>query len=115
MKNMMTYKGFVAHIEFDERDNIFVGKVIGIDDSITFHAETIKELRSAFRFAINHYLADCKASGRKPFKQPLAKIMLRVSPDTHAKALALAKANGKSLNQWATEIINKAIDSCQVV
>ena len=37
VKNVMTYKGYMARIEFDPRDNIFFGKVMGIEDSITFH------------------------------------------------------------------------------
>jgi len=34
--------------------------------------------------------------------------MLRVSPEIHAGALAMAKTTGKSLNQWAEEILGKA-------
>jgi predicted HicB family RNase H-like nuclease len=35
MKNVMTYKGYLARTEFDPRDNIFIGKILGIADSIT--------------------------------------------------------------------------------
>lgn len=108
MKNVMTYKGYTARIEFDPRDNIFAGKVIGIADSITFHGETVKELRADFEAAVDHYLADCKATGREPFKAASGKMMLRVSPEVHARALATAQTEGKSLNQWAEEIIDKA-------
>jgi predicted HicB family RNase H-like nuclease len=34
--------------------------------------------------------------------------MLRVSPEIHAKALTIAKASGKSLNQWAAEVLDRA-------
>jgi predicted HicB family RNase H-like nuclease len=34
--------------------------------------------------------------------------MLSISPETHAKALTVAKASGKSLNLWATEVLEKA-------
>jgi len=108
MRNVMTYKGYIARIEFDSRDNIFIGKVLGIEDSITFHGTTVKELRVDFEAAINYYIADCAATGRKPFKAASGKLMLRVSPETHAKALTIAKASGKSLNQWAAEVLEKA-------
>ncbi len=108
MKNVMTYKGYTARIEFDERDSVFTGKVIGIADSITFHGETVEELRADFQAAMEHYLADCAATGRKPLKAASGKMMLRVSPEVHARALATAKSAGKSLNQWAEEVINKA-------
>lgn len=108
MKNVMTYKGYTARIEFDQRDNVFTGKVIGIADSITFHGETVKELRADFQAAVNHYMADCEATGRSPLKAASGKLMLRVSPEVHARALATAKLSGKSLNQWAEEVLRKA-------
>jgi predicted HicB family RNase H-like nuclease len=108
MKNVMTYKGYMARVEFDPRDNIFIGKVIGIYDDITFHGATVKALSTDFQAAINHYIADCAATGRKPFKPASGKLMLRISSETHAKALAVAKASGKSLNQWAAEALEKA-------
>ncbi|NLW35999.1 MAG: type II toxin-antitoxin system HicB family antitoxin [Syntrophorhabdus aromaticivorans] len=109
MRNVMTYKRYTARIEFDERDNIFIGKVIGIADSITFHGETVKELREDFQAAIDHYIADCAATGRLPLKAASGKMMLRVSPEIHARALTVAKASGKSLNQWVEEVLDKAV------
>ena len=108
MKNVMTYKGYKARIEFDQRDDIFMGKIVGIADTITFHGETVKKLRADFEAAVDHYVADCAATGRKPLKAASGKIMLRVSPDVHARALATAKTSGKSLNQWAEEVLDKA-------
>ena len=69
MMNVMTYKGYKARVEYDPRDNIFVGRVLGIEDGISFHGETVADLKERFAAAINHYLADCKAMGRKPEKQ----------------------------------------------
>lgn len=108
MKNVMTYKGYRARIEFDERDNIFTGRAVGIADIITFHGETVNELRADFETAIDHYISDCKATGRKPMKAASGKMMLRVSPEVHARALVAAKIEGKSLNQWAEEVLGKA-------
>ena len=108
MKNVMTYKGYMARIEFDQRDSIFMGKIIGIVDSITFHGETVKKLKTDFQSAIDHYIADCAAIGRTPLKAASGKLMLRISPEIHARALAIAKTSGKSLNQWAEEVLDKA-------
>ena len=52
MKNAMTYKGYMARVEFDPRDNIFVGKIMGITDSITFHGATVKQLKADFQAAV---------------------------------------------------------------
>ncbi len=66
--NSMTYKGYFAKINFDERDSIFWGKVIGIKDSITFEGETVAKLTKDFHNAIDHYLADCKNENHIPAK-----------------------------------------------
>ncbi|SEU40171.1 hypothetical protein SAMN03159335_06218 [Burkholderia cepacia] len=58
MTNSMAYKGFVARIDFDERDNIFVGRVLGVDSIISFHGDTVDELTRDFHAAVEQYLAD---------------------------------------------------------
>ena len=107
--NKMTYKGYTARIEFDERDNIFWGKVLGINDSISFEGETVAERTQDFHNAIDFYLEDCAALGKAPQKSASGKLMLRVPPELHAAALVKAQSAGKSLNQWALEALNQAV------
>jgi predicted HicB family RNase H-like nuclease len=106
--NTMTHKGYTARIEFDDRDNIFVGRVLGLHAMISFHGETVKELRSEFKNAIDAFLKDCKEQGIAPEKPASGKILLRVPPEVHGAALVAAQAAGKSLNQWATEVLHEA-------
>ena len=44
MTNTMTYKGYIARVEYDPRDDIFVGRVLGIEDRVTFHGATVAML-----------------------------------------------------------------------
>ena len=106
--NTMNHKGYTARIEFDERDNIFVGRVLGLRSIISFHGETVADLRNEFEVAIEDFLNDCKEQGVKPEKPASGKLMLRVSPEIHGAALVAAQASGKSLNQWATEVLQSA-------
>jgi len=50
--NAMTYKGYTARIEYDERDNIFAGRILGIRTIISFHGETVAELREEFELQL---------------------------------------------------------------
>jgi len=106
--NTMNHKGYTARIEFDERDNIFVGRVLGLRSIISFHGETVSDLRHEFEVAIEDFLNDCKEQGVKPEKPASGKLKLRVSPEIHGAALVAAQASGKSLNQWATEVLQSA-------
>ena len=49
MSSAMKYKGYVAHIEFSEDDGVLVGRVLGIADHISFHGESVRELKRAFQ------------------------------------------------------------------
>ncbi|MGK2898495.1 MAG: type II toxin-antitoxin system HicB family antitoxin [Burkholderiaceae bacterium] len=106
--NAMNHRGYTARIEFDERDDIFVGRVLGLRTMISFHGETVAGLRAAFETAIEQFLRDCKEQGVRPEKPASGKLMLRVPPEVHGAALVAAQAAGKSLNQWATEILEEA-------
>ncbi|MBN9429728.1 MAG: type II toxin-antitoxin system HicB family antitoxin [Burkholderiales bacterium] len=104
----MNHKGYVARIEFDERDDIFVGRVLGLRTLISFHGETVQELRQAFVTAIEEFLRDCEEQGIRPERPASGKLMLRIPPDVHGAALVAAQAAGKSLNQWAAKVIEEA-------
>lgn len=106
--NTMSYNGYTAHIKYDERDNIFVGRILGIRSSISFHGETVTQLRQELELAIDDYLDDCNQRGIAPEKPASGKVLLRMPPEIHGRAIVTAQAAGKSLNQWATEILSEA-------
>lgn len=107
--NTMTHGGYTARIEFDERDNLFVGRILGLRSIISFHGETVAQLRREFAAAVKDYLRDCEQQGVEPEKPASGKLLLRVPPEIHSRALVAAQAKGKSLNQWATEALQRAV------
>lgn len=107
--NTMTYQGYTARIDFDDRDAIFVGRLLGIRDVIGFHADSVSELRAAFEEAVDDYLETCAALGKSPDKPASGKLLLRVTPELHAAALVKAQAAGKSLNQWAADVLGREV------
>jgi predicted HicB family RNase H-like nuclease len=104
----MTYQGYAAHIEYSDEDACFVGRIAGIRDIVGFHGESVAELRAAFEEAVEDYLETCQKVGRPPQKPYSGKLMLRVAPEIHAHAAMMAEAKGKSLNQWAAEVLANA-------
>nr|VFK64941.1 MAG: Predicted nuclease of the RNAse H fold, HicB family [Candidatus Kentron sp. UNK]VFK71338.1 MAG: Predicted nuclease of the RNAse H fold, HicB family [Candidatus Kentron sp. UNK] len=106
--NTMSHEGYVARIEYDERDGIFVGRVLGIRGIISFHAGTLAQLHGEFETAIDDYLAECGEDGVEPEKPVSGRLLLRVPLEVHRKALIAAQTIGKSLDQWATEVLQRA-------
>lgn len=108
MTNTMTYKGYAARIDYDDDDAILTGRIAGIRDSVGFHADTVDALRDAFHEAVEDYLETCAKIGKEPQKAYSGQVMFRVSPEVHRKAALAAELSGKSLNQWAEDVLNRA-------
>ncbi len=106
--NTMNYKGYTARIEFDDRDNLFIGRLLGIRDRVGFHADNVTELRTAFEEAVDDYIETCAQIGKPAEKPASGKLMLRIPPEVHGAALIAAQAAGTSLNQWAAKALAKA-------
>ena len=108
MKNTMNYKGYAARIDYDDEDGIFMGRIAGIGDGVGFHADTVEGLREAFHEAVEDYIETCAKIGKEPQKAYYGQVMFRVSPEVHRKAALAAELSGKSLNQWAEEVLDRA-------
>jgi len=111
MKNILSYKGLSAHIEFDPDDNIFFGRVLGIQNIIGFHGETVKELTADFHNSINHYLEDCEQRGEKSIKTYSGKLTLRIPPKVHSDIAIVAAHTGKSINRLVLETLENVIQA----
>jgi predicted HicB family RNase H-like nuclease len=106
--NTMHYLGYHASMTFDPDDRIIVGRVMDIDDIISFHGESIAAFERAFHEAIDDYMEACVKLGQEPDKPASGKLMLRVDPPIHAAALKAAKREGTSLNKWAAKVLEEA-------
>jgi predicted HicB family RNase H-like nuclease len=108
MSNSMSYKGYSASMVFDASDKIIVGRVLDIDDIITFHGESVSEFEINFHSAIDGYLVASAILQSPPEKPASGKVMLRIAPEIHAAALKAAARSGASLNKWAESALGKA-------
>ena len=108
MSNAMNYKGYSARVEFVEADGVFVGRIAGIRDGVGFHGDTVEGLRAAFHEAVDDYVETCARLGKAPQKSYSGQVMFRLPPEVHRRAALAAEVAGKSLNQWAEEVIDRA-------
>lgn len=111
MNNRMSYKGYTASMVFDAVDKIIVGRVLDIDDIISFHGDSVAEFESGFHAAVDGYLAASIELGSAAERPSTGKVMLRIAPEVHAAALKAAARSGTSLNKWAESAIRKAARS----
>lgn len=106
---MMEYKGYLAKVEFDDKDNVFHGEIINLRDVITFEGETVEGLRKAFYNSVEDYLEFCAERGEDPEKPYSGKFVVRIDPGLHKIIAIQARKTGKSLNAWMNDILLKNI------
>ncbi len=52
----MTHRGYSARIEYSDEDVCLIGRVAGTQDIITFHGDSVAEIRRSFEEAVDFYL-----------------------------------------------------------
>ena len=74
MTNLMNYKGYLGTVEYTEEDGVLFGKLAGIRDLVSYHADSIQELKKVFEESVDDYLEFCRADGREPNKTSKEKL-----------------------------------------
>ncbi len=109
MKDVMIYKDFVGSVHYSEDDEIFFGKIEGIDDLVNFEGASVTELKNAFHEAVEDYLEIAKENGKTHVKTFRGNLNIRLKPEVHRKANRLALIEGKTLNQFINEAVEHEI------
>ncbi|WP_207714341.1 type II toxin-antitoxin system HicB family antitoxin [Scytonema sp. UIC 10036] len=106
----MTYKGYTASLEIDLEAGIIFGRVLDINDVVTFKGKTVEEARQEFQKSVDDYLAFCEDLGEEPDKPFSGKLPFRTTPERHRKIFLAASKAGKSINAWMDEVLSSAAD-----
>ena len=106
--NNLSYKNYYANVQFEADSDVFVGRLIGITDIITFEADNVDGLKTAFQEAVDDYLSHCVRTNKEPQKYFSGKVMLRIDPQVHAElAKATELSSAKSMNEFAETALRK--------
>jgi len=109
MIDKIVYNGFLGSVHFSAADEIFFGKLEGIDDLVTFEGSSVRELKKAFKEAVEDYIELCQTKGKNAQKSFKGSFNVRITPEIHQRAFRKAKLEGKSLNQFVKEAIEKQL------
>lgn len=110
MNSMLEYNGYHAVIEFDAEDELFIGEVFGIVDSLNFHGKTVDELVEAFHNCIDNYLDICKQCGKEPDKEFKGSFNVRIPIDLHRKVSIEATKRKQTLNQYVVKSLEDSLN-----
>lgn len=105
MTDKLRYKEFIGTVHYSSEDEVFYGKIEGINDLVTFEAETVKDLKKSFKEAVEDYVELCKDEGKEVFKSFKGSFNVRLNPELHSQLFENATLEGKTLNQYVKEAI----------
>jgi len=109
MNDILQYKGYYASVHFSAEDDVFFGKILGIDDLVNFEGASVKELKKAFHEAVDDYLETCKEIGKEPNKTYKGSFNVRIPTSLHKEAAVFASILNVSLNDFVKTAINYAL------
>ena len=109
--NTLHYKGFLGSVSFSEEDNVFFGKIEGIEGLVNFEADNVNDLIIAFHEAVDDYISYCAAEGLPLRKSYTGNLNIRIKPDTHSKLALMAKQKGISLNALIKKTLETAVST----
>jgi predicted HicB family RNase H-like nuclease len=115
MNDILQYKGYYASVHFSSEDEVFYGKVLGINDLISFEGSSVKELKKAFEEAVDDYLDSCKALKKSPDKTYKGSFNVRIPTDLHREAALFASLKGMSLNDFVKYAIGFTLNKSRTI
>ncbi len=76
MTHRLKYKEFIGSVHYSAEDEVFYGKIEGVNDLVTFEGNTVAKLKKAFKEAVNDYTELCEQTGKQIFKSFKGSLML---------------------------------------
>ncbi len=110
MDNNLSYKEYIGTVDFCAEDDVFYGKVHGINDLITFEGTSVKELKKNFKEAIDDYLETCSELNKEPNKTFKGTFNVRLNPELHQKIAISASKKKITLNEFVKKAISYVLE-----
>ena len=109
MSDLLTYKGFFGSARYSAADEVFYGKLEGIDDLVNYEGASVKELIKAFHEAVEDYLETCQRIDKEPNKRYKGSFNVRIPAEMHREAAIYAASKDISLNDFVKTAIQVAL------
>lgn len=111
MINALKYLDYTATITYSADDEVFFGKVVGLNDLLLFEGTSVTELKQAFAQTIDDYLETCKHLGKSPDKAYKGSFNVRVPVSLHKQVATIASQHHVTLNDFVKTALKHAVEN----
>lgn len=105
--DILKYKEYEGTAELDMTRWVCRGRILFINDLVTYEAASPAKLKKEFEAAVDDYIKTCKDLGREPQKPLKGQFNVRIPPDLHKAAVLLALDKNVYLN----DVVVSALDA----
>lgn len=105
--NMLSHRGYLGTVAYSQTDRVFHGKLAFIRALVSYEGTDGEGLESAFREAVDDYLALCAERGTAPEKPFKGSFNVRTGTELHRQATLYAQEHGLNLNRVVVEALKQ--------
>lgn len=110
MTNFFTYKEYMGSIQANTEELFLHGRILFIDDLVTYEAESLPKLKTSFQEAVDDYLLTCQKLNRNPQKSFKGTLNVRIGPALHKETALYAEIGDVSINEYIKQAIQRQIE-----
>ena len=103
----LKYKGYEGTAEIDMSLHVCHGRILFIDDLVTYQASDPVALQAEFKAAVDDYIETCAEVGKEPQRPFKGLFNVRVPPVLHRAAAMRAVCDDVALN----DVVARALDA----
>lgn len=108
---LLKYKDYLGSVEFDLNSLVLYGKIQFINDTVTYEASSVEELKAEFELAVEDYLETCATIGKEPQKAYSGTFNVRIGEELHRDAVVCSLKKGVKLNEFCRDAIAEKIEA----
>lgn len=113
--NNLVYNGYTGSINVSIEDDCLHGKILFINDIISYEGNTVSEIKTSFENAVDRYLEYCQETGKQANKPYSGTFNVRIEQDLHRKAAEAAFRQNISLNEFVENSIKTTLYNNDVI
>ena len=113
--DLLKYKDYEGTADLDMTRRVCRGRILFIDDVVTYEAASPEFLQQEFEAAVDDYLQTCVRVGKEPQRPFRGLFNVRVPAPLHRSAALRATRDGISLNEVVVSALTSHLQAPPVV
>ena len=111
---VLKYDGYIGSIDICLESYHLHGKLLFIEDTITYSSDSVAGLKAEFEEAVRDYKQTCAEVGKEPQQPFRGSFNIRIGEELHKAAAIQAKIVGVTLNEYVKTAIEEKVSGAKL-